>query len=442
MPGCLEDIYNLFKNKYRDTAAAALSYSNFEFWTTDKIFKVRHKIVSLEDIREGAVVEVIISAQVAKKKRKREDDYERHEPKRIRDSPKPKRFVLRLRDLPLECTVADIEEFFKGINLVETQIVFKRNGQSSGEAFIQLYGEDDLKRAMSKNNENLGDRYIEILESTPEKMDKTLGRYQQANEKSFIIRIKGLPLSAKEQDIIEFFRQANVRPEHVQLVFETNDRGLKHPSGRAFAWFKTLDDIQAALACRMKKIGSRHIKLKVGRVVESKTNLDRREPYSGRKVKSNKTRRLDIRPDTKLLERKRAKRIKPSPRDGRSNVKLKSVKREERAPRFYREHYEVDPNDNCILMRGLPYDCKDREITVFFHDCGVTPVRIYRSPNTREAYVEFSDGYDARGAMFLNKAHMGRCYISLFRVSYQEMADVVGIGRSPHSSPRYSRTSR
>jgi len=82
--------------------------------------------------------------------------------------------------------------------------------------------------------------------------------------------------------------------------------------------------------------------------------------------------------------------------------------------------------NNCIKMRGLPYNSTEQDITLFFQAAGVTPVTIHRNPDGGEAYVEFANGNDAQAAMGQNKAHIGSRYIDLFRVSYSEVAQIVG----------------
>jgi len=88
-------------------------------------------------------------------------------------------------------------------------------------------------------------------------------------------------------------------------------------------------------------------------------------------------------------------------------------------------------------MQGLPYSSSESEITRFFQEAGVTPIRIHRKHNGGEAYVEFNNVFDAKQAMTKHKQNIGRRYIDLFRVSYQEMAEVVGLPSSRSSYGSY-----
>ena len=40
-----------------------------------------------------------------------------------------------------------------------------REGRPSGEAFIEMESEDDVKNALKKDKERMGKRYIEVFES-------------------------------------------------------------------------------------------------------------------------------------------------------------------------------------------------------------------------------------------------------------------------------------
>merc|ERR1719361_915375 len=81
----------------------------------------------------------------------------------------------------------------------------------------------------------------------------------------------------------------------------------------------------------------------------------------------------------------------------------------------------------CILMRGLPYSCTESDITKFFQEIDVTPIRIHRKADGAEAYVEFYNISDTDTAMSRHRSYIGRRYIELFRVSYEDMARTVGL---------------
>jgi hypothetical protein len=92
-------------------------------------------------------------------------------------------------------------------------------------------------------------------------------------------------------------------------------------------------------------------------------------------------------------------------------------------------------HSNCVRMRGLPFNTSEAAIVTFFAEAGVKPLRIHRplQPGSHtissggtaqtggEAYVEFATPYEAQHAMSRHKAHLGRRYIELFRVSQSDV---------------------
>lgn len=86
-------------------------------------------------------------------------------------------------------------------------------------------------------------------------------------------------------------------------------------------------------------------------------------------------------------------------------------------------------------MRGLPYSCTESDITKFFQEIDVTPIRIHRKADGAEAYVEFYNISDTDTAMSRHRSYIGRRYIELFRVTYEDMARTVGLPISSTNIP-------
>ncbi|KAF0294001.1 Heterogeneous nuclear ribonucleoprotein F [Amphibalanus amphitrite] len=75
---------------------------------------------------------------------------------------------LRLRGLPYSCSKEEIANFFSGLEVVPNGITIPLDGQgrSSGEAYVQFVNREVAERAMAKNKEKIGHRYIEIFRSS------------------------------------------------------------------------------------------------------------------------------------------------------------------------------------------------------------------------------------------------------------------------------------
>jgi len=257
--GSLDDLIPLFTNKYSDKSVPS---NDLEFWTTDKTYGVRHRIEGPGDIYDGAVIEVV-QPSVSNQKRMREENIQGQGTKRPRTT--GPRFVMRLRGLPWEAAPADIEEFFEGIPLTEFKIIYLPSGRASGEAVVEVGSQEDLDAAMKKSGNNIGSRYIEIFKSTGDDIDKALGRIVPGgpgggveNPNNAVLRMRGIPFSALEGDVIEFFAQVGVKPARVHLIRED---GIGRPSGQAYVEFATEEQSQNAMGCNRKNIGTRYIEL-------------------------------------------------------------------------------------------------------------------------------------------------------------------------------------
>jgi len=104
---------------------------------------------------------------------------------------------------------------------------------------------------------------------------------------------------------------------------------------------------------------------------------------------------------------------------------------------YGRNDYYPSPgseNSTVLKMLGIPFSSSESDITRFFQEAKVVPIRIHRKQNGGEAFIEFNNPSDASRGMTLNKKHIGRRYIDLYRVTYQEMAQIVGISPVPPPS--------
>jgi len=76
--------------------------------------------------------------------------------------------VVRLRGLPFDSTKADIEKFFEGMEITNNGILMTSDyqGRSSGEAYVQFAEKGDVDKALEKNKQSIGHRYIEVFRSS------------------------------------------------------------------------------------------------------------------------------------------------------------------------------------------------------------------------------------------------------------------------------------
>ncbi|XP_043849683.1 heterogeneous nuclear ribonucleoprotein H-like [Dromiciops gliroides] len=75
---------------------------------------------------------------------------------------------VRLRGLPFSCNKEDIIQFFSGLEIMPNGITLPVDfqGRNSGAAFVQFASQEIAEKALKKNKERMGHRYIEIFKSS------------------------------------------------------------------------------------------------------------------------------------------------------------------------------------------------------------------------------------------------------------------------------------
>nr|WGM50055.1 hnRNP H1 [Diplonema papillatum] len=72
-----------------------------------------------------------------------------------------------------------------------------------------------------------------------------------------VVRLRGLPFDATEDDVATFLRGIAIRPHGVHLVYANDDR----PSGLAYVEVETPLDVDACLGRDQQRIGHRYIEV-------------------------------------------------------------------------------------------------------------------------------------------------------------------------------------
>jgi len=365
----LDDLLPLLKEKYSDLT---ISSNKPDYWTTDQTHGVRHKITSVDDIYAGAIIEVKYKGT----KRLNDNPFGLIGAKRPRKT--GPRYVARLRGLPWTCSKEQIVEFFSGIEMEECHIILNPDGRASGEGIVEVGSEKDLEKVLSKNKENIGSRWIEVRKSTASDIDWALQRVGMMgvtalgggglgieNPKNSVVRMRGLPYSATEEEIEAFMLNADVKAARVHIIREA---GVGRPSGNAYVEVASADDATKALTLDRESIGSRYIEMYKSTQMELKgaiTGFGFGQGMRGMQV---------------LLGLQ-----------GGMNEK-----------------------NNCIRMRGLPWKSTEQDITTFFGEVDITPVQIHLQNDGGEAFVEFADAEEVTKAMTRNKAYIGDRYVELY----------------------------
>ena len=77
---------------------------------------------------------------------------------------------MRARGLPFSASADEVTSFFAMCRIAGghegIHFVYLREGRPSGEAFVEFESEEDLNKALEKNNDHMGHRYIEVFKAT------------------------------------------------------------------------------------------------------------------------------------------------------------------------------------------------------------------------------------------------------------------------------------
>lgn len=81
--------------------------------------------------------------------------------------------VVRLRGLPFTATENDIRDFFTGLDMVPDGIALQLNfqGRSTGQAFVQFVDVENANKALERNRQHIGSRYIEVFKGHSSDME-------------------------------------------------------------------------------------------------------------------------------------------------------------------------------------------------------------------------------------------------------------------------------
>ncbi|ORC87223.1 heterogeneous nuclear ribonucleoprotein H/F [Trypanosoma theileri] len=86
----------------------------------------------------------------------------------------PSTHVVRIRGVPYTATEESIAEFFTGVKIPPqgVHMVYNEQNRPTGEAFVELEDEGDVAAALDKNGGAMGNRYIEVFQSSAAAMQR------------------------------------------------------------------------------------------------------------------------------------------------------------------------------------------------------------------------------------------------------------------------------
>eukprot|EP00090_Calanus_glacialis_P035873 TRINITY_DN61185_c0_g1_i1.p1 TRINITY_DN61185_c0_g1~~TRINITY_DN61185_c0_g1_i1.p1 ORF type:complete len:183 (-),score=61.94 TRINITY_DN61185_c0_g1_i1:75-623(-) len=172
-----------------------------------------------------------------------------------------------------------------------------------------------------------------------------------------IVRVRGLPFSCTEPELIEFFGNSSIKTVH----FTKNREG--RPSGDAYIEMTSLRDVKEAMKLDKAHMGNRYLEVFEARYSEMEWMLQ------------------------------------------------KNIKQD--AGKSSQSFSDFDPkSDDLVRMRGLPFEAGPLEICRFFEgldvsENGILVCKDFNGRPSGEAYVQFNSVVEAEKAIEKNNANMG-----------------------------------
>lgn len=161
-------------------------------------------------------------------------------------------FVVRMSGLPFRATEAEMMDFFQPeADCVGVRVILNHEGRPSGEAEAEFETEEMAERAMRRNREHLGSRFV-IL--TRKDAGSNISGSTSDGGDSFSIRMGGLPFRATVGEIKDWFEPDAVC-SHVKILMNREGR----PSGEAIAEFPSQEEADKAMGKNRQHLGNRYV---------------------------------------------------------------------------------------------------------------------------------------------------------------------------------------
>ncbi|CUG92591.1 RNA-binding protein, putative [Bodo saltans] len=169
--------------------------------------------------------------------------------------------VVRLRGLPFSSTADDVRKFAKGYFFHEPDgILVLMHGERRGEGFIEFTDPYEAHRfQIEKHRQLIGERYIEVYMSFPEDMSAALADEEASGSltKNPIVRLRGLPFAASDEDLLLFFSQCQDKIVNIRFVEDIQCRR----TGDAFLELADEDAVSIAMTKHRLLMGTRYVEV-------------------------------------------------------------------------------------------------------------------------------------------------------------------------------------
>ncbi|XP_039628243.1 probable RNA-binding protein 19 [Polypterus senegalus] len=168
-------------------------------------------------------------------------------------------YTVKLRGAPFNVTEEQVREFFTPLKPAAIRIVRNNHGNKTGCIFVDFKSEDEIKKAMQRNKDYMGGRYIEIFPASAPKhsgagkhqskqteFSRNLKEDEEEEElaESGRIFVRNLPYTCSEEDVSNLFSKYG----HISEIHFPIDHLTKKPKGFAFVTFMIPENAVQAFA--------------------------------------------------------------------------------------------------------------------------------------------------------------------------------------------------
>ena len=225
----------------------------------------------------------------------------------------------------------------------------------------------------------------------------------------FYLRLRGLPYSAREPEVMEFFRGIRLAADDIQFQYDGDGKF----TGESFVRVHNDMDFKESMSYNLSQMGNRYIEIFESNGAEfEKVRLsqfpDKREAIAAMKM------------DPVLLQQQQVQ----------APVQVQTP------PMVLTEDVGI------VRMRGLPYSCTEEDISNFFKGLRIAKNGIKRAVvggrPSGEAYVVFESRQDAVNALNLNMEKIGTRFIELFSSSGREFENYL-MNNFMNNAPNYAK---
>mmetsp|Transcript_14150 Transcript_14150/g.32979 ORF Transcript_14150/g.32979 Transcript_14150/m.32979 type:complete len:831 (-) Transcript_14150:390-2882(-) len=323
--------------------------------------------------------------------------------------------TVKLRGLPYRASMQDIRTFFEKLKIAPNGIRILMNGQGrpSGEATVHFGSTQVAQRALKKDRQYMGGRYIEVFSfsatsppttptsqplSSPALPSPMRGASRRSSSPGALLQVPVLQLPQAQPQLQP--QQQSQPQQQPQPQQPPQQQPTQQPQPQPCGVSRPLS-AQAPASALAAATGARSAAVAVA---------------FGRQAPGSKAGPVTAGARAVAASEKQAEVEK-----SRSSSDAGSGQRWESAPS--RSNHSETGGDHIVRMRGLPFKASPSEIAKFFHAVGVEVKEGWvhiginaQGRPTGEANVHFRTAEAAHKAMAKDHHSMGSRYIELFDV--------------------------